>query len=108
MPVIQTTPFPLIPRQRVYLTRPTMRASRVPHYKLFLHRSKEFDHSYISKIIHKTIDDMNIEEARDKTTEAYLMGRSLLRVYPLEIAEDCCEKIRSNQVDASIEAVNMF
>jgi ATP-dependent Clp protease adapter protein ClpS len=109
MPVIQVTPFPLIPKQRVYRATPSLRATLPPHYKLFLHRETGvFDHQYVAKVVHKVIDDMSFEEACDKSTETYMMGRSLLRVCPQELAEDYCKKIRANKVMATIEAVCTF
>lgn len=108
MPVVQVTPFPLIPKQRIQHTRPAMKAKLPPFYKLVLHRDSGFDHKYVAKVVHKTIDDMSFEEACDKTTEAYLMGKSLLRVCPQELAEDYCEKIRSNKVMATVEAATLF
>jgi ATP-dependent Clp protease adapter protein ClpS len=109
MPVVQVTPFPLIPKQRVFKTSPSLRASLPPHYKLFLHaNTSTFDHQHIAKVVHKTIDDMSFEEACDKTTEAYLNGRSLLRVCPHELATDYCVKIRAHNIMATIEGVNTF
>jgi ATP-dependent Clp protease adaptor protein ClpS len=108
MPVVQITPFPVIIKQRIRYTRPTMKASRLPHYKLVLHRDPSFDHKYVASVVHKTIDDMSFEEACDKTSEAYLLGKSLLRVCPQEQAEDYCEKIRDKKLMATVEAVGMF
>jgi ATP-dependent Clp protease adapter protein ClpS len=109
MPVIQVTHFPLIPKQRVFKATPSLRATLPPHYKLLLHKEiGVFDHQYVAKVVHKTIDGMSFEEACDKTTEAYLMGSSLLRICPQELAKDYCEKIRANKVMATIEAVGIF
>ena len=110
MPVVQITPFPLIPKQRISYTRPALRASLPPHYKVFLHRETNcaFEHQYVAKTVYTVIDDMSYEEACNKTTEAYLMGRSLLRVCPQGLAEVYCEKIRDNKVIATIEAVDTF
>lgn len=108
MPVVHVTPFPLIPKQRVFKTNPSLKATLPPHYKIFLHRDNAFDHQYVAKVVHKAIDDMSFEEACDKTTEAYLMGRCLLRVCPQELAEDYCEKISANKVIVSVEGVGNF
>jgi ATP-dependent Clp protease adapter protein ClpS len=109
MPTIQMTPFPLIPKQRIIRTNPLLRASLPPHCKLFLHRDVGvFDHKYVAKVVQKAIDDMSFEEACDKATEAYIMGHSLLRVCPQELAEDYCKKIRTNNVMATIEVVGIF
>lgn len=108
MPVVEVKPLRLIPKQRIQYTKPAMKATTPPHYKLFLHRDSSFDHKYVSKVVHKTIEDMSFEEACDKTTEAYLIGKSLLRICPHELAEDYCEKIRDKKVMATVEAINMF
>ena len=108
MPVAQITHVQLIPKKRIQLTRPAMKSTRPPYYKLILHRDTSFDHKYVAKVVQKTIDDMSFEEACDKTTEAYLMGNSLLRICPQEVAEDYCEKIRDKKVMATVEAVTLF
>jgi ATP-dependent Clp protease adapter protein ClpS len=102
MPVLQVAP---VLKVRAPLTTPKLRHASPPYYKLFLHKDIEFEHRYVSKVVSKVIEDMTIEEANDKATQAYLMGISLLRVCPQDIAVDYCERIRSQNVKTTIEPI---
>ena len=79
--------------------------SSPPMYKLLLHREKYQMDKYVTKVLTNAIKDMTLEEADMKMTEAKLRGVSILRIYPQEIAEDKCERIRFNAVKATIEPV---
>lgn len=97
---------PEIAKEQVKL--PKLDARLPPYYKLILHKDISFEHKYVSKVISGVIDNMTLAEANDKATEAYLKGKSLLRICPQEIAEDYCEQIRANQVKTTIEPANIF
>lgn len=77
-----------------------------PKYKLLLHndiKQDKDDDRYVVKVIGKVIEDMTVEEAWKKATEARAKGTSLLRVCHQDIAERYCEKIRANGVKSTIE-----
>jgi ATP-dependent Clp protease adapter protein ClpS len=97
------TPFPLVPKNKVGLTSANVKKGSPPYYKLVLHKNTEFEHKHVSKVIHHVIKDMSIHEAQDKTTEAYLMGKSLLRVCPENVAKEYCDKIVEENVSVTLE-----
>lgn len=72
-----------------------------------MHKSSQHDkdEGYVIKILSKVIDDMSVAEAQLKLREAQVVGVALLRVYPQEIAEDCCHRIRLGGIKSSVEPV---
>jgi ATP-dependent Clp protease adapter protein ClpS len=99
---------PLITKKRKVLTFPKLNTELPPHSKLILHNDVNFKHSYVSKVISSIIPDMTHIEACDKATEAFLYGKSLLRVCPQDLAQEYCENIRKSYVKVSIEPVDFF
>lgn len=102
----QASPSPVLVRPK--LTYPNLSRDVPPHYKLILHRDNGFVHKHVSKVLTEVIVDMTLTEANDKATEAYLKGRSLLRVCPEDIAVTYRNDIVKNNVSASIEPVDFF
>jgi ATP-dependent Clp protease adapter protein ClpS len=100
----QITPIPKKPRMRY----PDLTNDVPPHYKVMLHKDDNFVHKHVSKVLSEVIIDMSLTEANDKATEAYLKGKSLLRVCPEDVAKIYCSEIINNKVSATIEPVDFF
>ena len=92
------------PRMKIVQTGERSKVSKAPRYRLLLHNDDFNEDKYVLKILHKVIDDMTKEEAKDKMFEAHVQGISLLRVYPQEMAESYCESIRLHGVHTSVES----
>lgn len=101
----QITPFPLVSKPKVVLVSSNLKKSFPSYYKLILHKNTEFEHKHVSKVIHDVITDMSIYEAQDKATEAYLMGKSLLRVCRDNVAKEYFDKIVEKKVFVTLEEV---
>lgn len=104
--VYQMTPFPVAVRPK--LKYPSLETDVPPHYKLILHKDIAFNHKHVSSVLSEVIIDMSLLEANDKATEAYLKGKSLLRVCPEDVAVNYCNDITKNNVSATIEPVDFF
>lgn len=102
----QATPTPVLVRPM--MKYPSLTNDVPPHYKLILNRDGSFVHKHVSKVLSEVIIDMTLTEANDKATEAFLKGKSLLRVCPEDIALMYCNDIKKNNVSATIEPVDFF
>lgn len=100
----QVSPVLVRPRMKY----PDLKNDVPPHYKLILHKDKTFNHKHVSRVLSEVIIDMSLTEANDKATEAFLKGKSLLRVCPEDIAKSYCTDINDCNVSATIEPVDFF
>ena len=105
--MMRATPFPLIPKQKV-VSMPKMSTDVPSHYKLILHKNADFKHKHTVHVISDVIDNMSVLEAQDKATEAFVTGKSLLRICPEEIAFLWCKKISEQNVKTTVEPVDFF
>ena len=97
---------PVLTRPKFKL--PDLTSDVPPHYKLILYKDLNFNHKHVSRVLTEVIIDMPLTEANDKATEAYLRGRSLLRICPEDIAVGYCNDIKKNNVMVDIEPVDFF
>lgn len=104
---LQATPFPLVPKRKVTVT-PKLSTEVPPHYKLILHNKVDFKYKHTVRVLCKVINGMSVLEAQDKATEAYVSGKSLLRVCPEEIAFMWCKQISEQNVKTTVEPVDFF
>lgn len=105
--VIRATPFPLIPKQKV-VQMPKLSTDTPSHYKLILQKNADFNHKHTVRVISDVITNMSVLEAQDKATEAFVTGKSLLRICPEEIAFLWCKKISDQDVKTIIEPIDFF
>jgi ATP-dependent Clp protease adapter protein ClpS len=105
--ILQSTPLPLVKKTKVVVL-PKLSADVPPHYKLILHNDVSFKHRHVVRVLSEVIIDMSVLEAQDKATEAYVSGRSLLRVCPKDIAFTWCKEIREQNVKTTVEPVDFF
>jgi ATP-dependent Clp protease adapter protein ClpS len=102
----QVTPFHVAVKPKVKL--PNLSTDVPPHYKIILHKDIDFNHKHVSRVLTSVIVDMRLPEANDKATEAFIKGRSLLRVCPEDIATNYCNDIKKQNVSTTIEPVDFF
>jgi ATP-dependent Clp protease adapter protein ClpS len=91
--------------QTKYTITTKLKQYHSPMYKVILYNDKVNEIEYVHKVLVNVFNDMRKKEAIEKTWQAHNKGSSILRIYPQDIAEESCEKLRLNNLISQIEPV---